>query len=132
MKFLMLLLVCVFTHSLPVYRKDLRNVNKLEKHKVAARMIIEDFNSIYQQIYNEAKSGKNECRIDLRCSYTLLINGECKENINNELLYRMDHIQFDMPYKSYTNILLRKLNQTFPDSKIVQIKKPCCAYMMYW
>lgn len=141
MKVFPFILGCIlFTHGLRIYqnepkvihKSELRVVHNSEKNKLIARMIIEDFNRIYNDIHNAAKMNKRECRFDLRCSYTLLINFECKENRNNELLYQMDHIQFEMPYQTYTNILLRKLNHTFPDSTIVQIKKPCCAYNIFW
>ena len=34
--------------------------------------------------------------------------------------------------KIYTRKLLEKLNNTFPDSKITQIHKPCCNYIISW
>jgi hypothetical protein len=131
--FILALFWCIVTAgSLPIYKKDLRIVHKLEKNKIIAHMIIDDFNRIYQEINHAAKLGKTECRFELRCSYTLGIDFECRENRHNELLYQMDHIQFEMPYKSYSQILIKKINQTFPDSTLVQIKKPCCSYILTW
>ena len=133
MKLFPVILCCILiTHGLSIYKKELRSVHKLEKNRIIAHMIIDDFNRIYNDIQNAAKLTKKECRFDLRCSYTLDAAGECKENSNNDLLYIMDHIQFEMPYKSYTHFLIKKINQTFPDTIITQIKKPCCAYIISW
>ena len=124
--FLILLLYCTFTYGLPIYKKDLRNMHKIEKNKILLKMIGEDFIHISEQIYREAKTGKSECQFELRCEYHLLINGQCILSRDNS------NIQFIMPYKSYTQILLQKINQTFPDSNIIQINKPCCSYIISW
>lgn len=133
MKLLLVLLLCVFTQGLPIYRKDLRNLHKLEKNKIIARRILGDFNRISQEIYQAATLGKNETRFELQvCSHTIgAMDGECRENRNNNNGIQYG-IQFEMPSNAYKHILIKKIGQTFPDSKIVQIKKPCCLYMIYW
>ena len=130
--FVVLLCSILVAQGLRIFKKELRSLHQVEKNKIIAKTIIGDFNGIYQEIHNAAKQGKNETRIDLRCSYTLGINGECKPNRNNDLLYQMDHVQSEFPYKFYSYILLRKINQTFPDTRVTQIKKPCCAYLLAW
>jgi hypothetical protein len=125
-------------HSKPIYKKDLRNMHNVQKNKIIAHTIITDYNRIYQQIYQSAQIGNTECQFDLQCKHSIDRNGECI--INNyesfrgysNLFQSYSSIKFDFPYKSYTYILLQKINKTFPDSKIIQIKKPCCSYIISW
>ena len=131
MKLFLMLLVfeCVSTRPIAIYKKDLRNMHGLEKNKIIDQLILEEFTRISQKIVDEAKIGKNESQFYLRCRYTYLINGECIVNSYDEFLYNN---QFKIPHKYYRHILLQKLNQTFPDSNIVQLNKPCCLYIITW
>lgn len=144
----LILLFCIYIFMIifmhiyctPIYKKDLRNMHNVEKNKIIAQTILADYNRIYQQIYQNAQIGKTECQFDLQCKHRIDLNGKCIMN-NYELFsgyqnlfqsYSSNRIKFDFPYKSYRYILLQKINKTFPDSKIIQIKKPCCTYIIYW
>lgn len=134
MKLFLTLLFCIlFTHGLRIYKNNLITVHKVEKNKIIARMIIADFNRIYHDIYYQSKLGKNETQIKLRCAFTLNINDECIAKQSDKLLYRMDNGNtFEIPYNTYTHILLKKIKQIFPHCIIVPLQTPCCAYIISW
>lgn len=134
MKLFLMLLVfeCVSTHLIPIYKKDLRNMHGLEKNKIIDQLILEEFTRISQNIVEEAKIGKNESQFNLRCQYRFILNGECVVNKDDEFLVNNQNNQFKIPHKYYRHILLQKLNQTFPDSNIVQLNRLCCLYMISW
>lgn len=135
------------SYGFPIYKKELRSIHKIIKNKSISQFIINEFKQISYQIFQDALNKKNESQFDLRCKYKLLFNGECvlntKENSfqipntmdvikNNKFEFSQHNFNFIMKYESYTNILLKKINENFPDSNIVQINKPCCRYIISW
>jgi hypothetical protein len=125
------------THCLPIYKKDLRSMHQKEKNRIILEIINNDFNEISRNIINTAMKGAYEYKFNIRCMYKLLINGMCIEDLSQV------HISFNrfnsniitsnkIILKLYTHKLLERLNYTFPDSNITQIKKPCCNYIISW
>lgn len=135
------------SYGFPIYKKVLRNMHKVIKDKRISQFIIQEFNQISYQIFQDALNKKNESQFDLRCKYQNLLNGECILNIkensfqipntmgvikHNKFEFSQNNFNFIMKYETYTNLLLKKINENFPDSNIVQINNPCCRYIISW
>ena len=131
MQLFIILLLLSGVYSLPIYKKELRNMHELEQRSRIAQFIIGDADGIYNQVLREALKGKNEYKFVIRCSHIIRNNGECylkRPEEEQDSLYKI-------PYEAYTKLLLKRLNQIFPDSDIAQItqnKQTCCDYLISW
>lgn len=118
-----------------------------EKNRTMLEIINNDFNQINLDIINSATSGKIKYQFHIQCKYQLDLNNMCHESkslpfFNTifsaegrdlSLSKRIAIIKSnELILKIYTHKLLEKLNNTFPDSKITQIHKPCCDYIISW
>ena len=111
----------------PIYKKDLRNMYEIEKTNYILNLIDVDYKRIDFYMLEEAIQGNNEYKFNIYCRYKLKLDGNCILQ-NEELLLRNRKMTYKMPFKFYTENLIKKLNETFPDSTITNINYPCCDY----
>ena len=115
-----------------ISKTQLRGMYKEELEKVIQDSFITMFDSLFAQIINHAKIGKDEYQFTIMCKE--LKNNDCKiqnghqywaeENRNNIISNTNSYITLEQ----YTTNIITALQKSFPDSNITKIYKNCCNY----
>ena len=134
--YLILLKCYIINCSLqPIYMKDLNTMYEKTRKETIINTIEQHHNNIYNSIIQAATAGKNKYEFSLHSSCS--INNQSPPG-QLELPKIIDIDIYKLSITIYKQILMIKLNHTFPDCKIVHIDKykhkykHLCDYMISW
>jgi len=130
MYFLKLLIVIffsqVFCDNIIYYKKNLHNLYTEQLNKLIPIIIKNEYEFIYKQIINNAIIGLNELKFTIFCGpifinnlYQLnkefILNGGSEHNKDELPIHMYKDIMNILSKNNFTNKVLDKIKQTFPD-----------------
>ena len=129
---LILLMNCIYIFG-QIYKTQLRGMYKEQLDELIEASIVNDYETIYNKIIENAKKGINKYQFTIMCS-ELGSGSNCKLRNGHQVwtqTYPNNIISTTNSYitiEQYTTSIIDMLNSTFPDSNITNKYKNCCDY----